>query len=161
MHRRSRHPWGSTFVRLLCGVVTLCVTTSAGAQPAVGRVRLSVTVPPQATIEYQRVAVRRASLDTIEYVARIIVRANGSYRLIARRAAPVGYPVVFLRDGQRTTRLDPDRQAVQIARGESGLTTFEIRYLIGCVVGSVGCVTSEPSSALIAFEVMSDRSTVW
>ena len=58
----------------------------------------------------------------------LVVRANTSYRLVARRTAARGD--VTLGVGDATTRLASDRQAVQITRGAFGLTTFEITYQV-------------------------------
>jgi hypothetical protein len=137
-------------VVLLCGVLSVAVAAStAAAQSLAGRVTLSATVLPQATIERLTPAVHRGTGDTAEYQVTVVVRANAPYRVVARRRAPGG-PSIALGVDDRTARLDADRNAVQIARGAIGVTTFEITYF--AEVGADGAI----DMALLDFEALPD-----
>jgi hypothetical protein len=118
-------------VLLVYGMLALAGSAQGlAAQSSVSRVVLSATVPAQATIERRSTpTVNRRSGDTTEYRATVIVRANAPFRVIARRARSIG-AVVTLGVQQQTARLDADRSAVQIARGELGITAFEVTYAV-------------------------------
>jgi hypothetical protein len=114
--------------------VSLCLVAIAvgapmglAAQPSVGRVGLSVRVPAQATIAHHTVVGLRSPVgDSTTFTATVIVRANAPYRLVARRVA--GPPIAVAVWAESSVRLDVDRSAVQVARGDAGLTTFELSY---------------------------------
>lgn len=152
--QRVRWTIGST----VAVVGTLVLGTSAAAQSPTNRVSLTATVPPQAVIEDQRATVRRVSGDTAEYAVHLVIRANAAYRVVARRAARTGIPVLFLRDGQGFAQLDPQRRAVQIGRGGPGLTTFDFGYRIDCSTGATACGVSDAASKIIAFKAAPDPS---
>ena len=76
------------------------------------------------------------------------MRANTPYRIIARRTGAAA-PSVTLGVDARPTRLDADRAAVQVARGELGVTTFEITYTVD---GNRGGESAAP----VRFEALPD-----
>ena len=143
----------SRFVAFLVVCAALAVGLSAraaAAQATVGRVALSVTVLPQATIE--RVTpptVARRAGDTTEYRVMVAVRANTSYRVVARRTGSTG-PKITLGVNARTALMGVDRAAVQLARGDLGVTTFEITYAVDDDTGT------EPAAGCLRFEVLAD-----
>ena len=140
----------SVFASLLCAVMAVAVLAPhrAGAQRSTAAVSLTATLHPQATIEHRTAPLVRQRLgDTTEYSVTLSVRANTTYRIVARRGADTATSVSFTVPGHSPARLDGSRRAIQIARGDVGLTTFEVRYAI----------TSD-ATALVAFEVMLDTA---
>ena len=117
---------------LRCTLAAVLMTVASHrvlAQTANARVTLSVTVPPQAAVEQVSGPFPRTLDDgSIEYVARVVVRSNAPYRLVARRVADG--PSVTLgttaADTRVTANLTTDRRAVIVARGDAGVRAFEV-----------------------------------
>jgi hypothetical protein len=99
-----------------------------------------VTVPPQAVVDgVSAPAIHTRRGDTTVYRVRFLVRANAPYRVVARRTQPSHSPVTLGVAGQRA-ELAAGRRAVQLARGDFGVSTFEVTYVVATDgdEGSVG-----------------------
>ena len=122
--------WLGPALRCTAAAGLLAVTSAPVlAQTPSARVTLSVTVPPQAAVEQVSGPFPRPLGDGgIEYVARVVVRSNAPYRLVARRVTDG--PTLTLGTMTATTRvtasLPTDRRAVVVARGDAGVRAFEV-----------------------------------
>lgn len=137
---------------LLCGSLALVAMPprAVDAQGSPKSVSLSATVLPHATIEHHGSPEVRRLGNTTEYRVTLVVRANTSYRVVARRTDGTrGDVTLGVEDA--TARLASDRQAVQITRGAFGLTTFEITY----EVESAGLETAAP---VVTFDALPDAA---
>jgi hypothetical protein len=122
--------WPGALLRCAsASVLVAAATTRAAAQTASARVALSVTVPPQAAVEHVSGPFARTLDDGgTEYVARVVIRSNAPYRLVARRVAD-GPPLTLgttAANTRVTASLPADRRAVVVARGDAGVSAFEV-----------------------------------
>ena len=120
---------GIALVRLLRVTLAAIVLwpLTAGAQRTSRTVSLAAGVQPYATVERATPPAERRAGDSTEYRVTLTVRANTTYRVVARRAG-LGGRAIALRVGGTATRLAADRVAVHVARGAAGFTTFDIAY---------------------------------
>jgi hypothetical protein len=138
---------------LLCVALATLVWSPliAGAQSTGRTVSLAAVVQPYATIEGATSPAERRAGDSTEYRVTLTVRANTSYRVVARRAGPGGLAITLGAAGT-TARLSGDRTAVQVARGEVGVTTFTFTY----AAADVGALRLNASA--VWFDAVPDSS---
>ena len=129
---------------LRCTLASVLVTVASAqllAQTATARVTLSVTVPPQAAVEQVTNPFPRTLDDGgTEYVARVVVRSNAPYRLVARRVTdgPALTLGTMAANARMTASLTADRRAVVVARGDAGVSAFEVTIAASAATPVVG-----------------------
>jgi hypothetical protein len=140
-----------TSASVLVGVAAAPVA----AQTANAGVVLSVVVPPQASVEQVSGPFARTLDDGgTEYVARVVIRSNAPYRLIARRAAD-GPPLTLgtkAASNPVAMSLTVDRRAAVVARGQAGVSAFDV------TIDPATAATMAGSEAAVRFFAIPDES---